>query len=137
MLDRIDIHIEVPRVDYEKLSGDRLGETSESIRKRVQSARDIQNIRFANGEESDIVCNADTRVREIKQYCGLQDEGGVLNRAEASEFDACGDDAAQSVGKSLSPDSQAGADDSRPGRGRRGPICHCSLCWGMLSELIS
>ena len=35
MLDRIDIHVEVPCVDYEKLSGDRLGETSESIRKRV------------------------------------------------------------------------------------------------------
>jgi len=47
MLDRIDIHIEVPRVDYEKLSGDRLGETSETIRKRVQAARDIQNKRFS------------------------------------------------------------------------------------------
>lgn len=35
LLDRIDIHIEVPRVDYEKLSDDRMGETSESIRKGV------------------------------------------------------------------------------------------------------
>ena len=43
LLDRIDIHIEVPRVDYEKLSGDRLGESSETIRARVQAARDIQN----------------------------------------------------------------------------------------------
>jgi magnesium chelatase family protein len=42
LLDRIDIHIEVPRVDYEKLSGDRVGESSESIRARVQAARDIQ-----------------------------------------------------------------------------------------------
>ena len=41
MLDRIDIHIEVLRVDYDKLSGDRLGESSESIRKRVQAARDV------------------------------------------------------------------------------------------------
>ena len=47
LLDRIDIHIEVPRVDYEKLSGNRLGETTEIIRQRVQAARDIQNIRFA------------------------------------------------------------------------------------------
>ena len=39
MLDRIDIHIEVPRVDYEKLSSDRLGESSVSIRERVQAAR--------------------------------------------------------------------------------------------------
>jgi predicted ATPase with chaperone activity len=46
MLDRIDIHIEVSRVAYEKLSGDRLGESSESIRERVQAARDIQNKRF-------------------------------------------------------------------------------------------
>ena len=38
MLDRNDIHIEVPRVDYEKLSGDRMGETSEAIRNRVQAA---------------------------------------------------------------------------------------------------
>jgi len=42
LLDRIDIHIEVPRVDYEKLSGDRMGETSELFRKGVQAARNIQ-----------------------------------------------------------------------------------------------
>jgi len=40
MLDRIDIHIEVPRVDYEKLSSDRLGESSASIRERVHRKRD-------------------------------------------------------------------------------------------------
>ena len=59
LLDRIDIHIEVPRVDYEKLSGDRMGETSESIRARVQAARNIQLARFANIESSNIVANAD------------------------------------------------------------------------------
>ena len=52
LLDRIDIHFEVPRVDYEKLSGDRLGESSESIRQRVRAARDIQNKRFASEEGS-------------------------------------------------------------------------------------
>lgn len=41
ILDRIDIHIEVPQVDYEKLSEERLGETSASIRARVQAAQDI------------------------------------------------------------------------------------------------
>ena len=80
MLDRIDIHIEVPRVDYEKLSGDRLGESSESIRARVQAARDIQQKRFANSK-SDIICNADMRVGEIRQFCKLQDEGQSLMRA--------------------------------------------------------
>jgi len=84
IVDRIDIHIEVPSVDYEKLSGDRLGETSETIRARVQAARDIQNKRFAEGEASDIVCNADMRVREIRQFCRLQDEGQSLMRAATS-----------------------------------------------------
>jgi magnesium chelatase family protein len=64
ILDRIDIHIEVPRVDYEKLSNDRLGETSDSIRARVQAARDIPTLRFSE-YSSDIVCNADMRVGEI------------------------------------------------------------------------
>ena len=43
LLDRIDIHIEVPRVDYEKLSNDRVGESSESIRAGVQAALGIFN----------------------------------------------------------------------------------------------
>jgi magnesium chelatase family protein len=56
MLDRIDIHIEVPRVDYDKLSSDRLGESSAAIRERVQAARQRQLERFAG---INIVCNAD------------------------------------------------------------------------------
>jgi magnesium chelatase family protein len=80
LLDRIDIHVEVPRVDYEKLSGDRMGETSESIRVRVQAARDIQIKRFSN-YSSDIVCNADMRVDEIRQFCRLPDERQSLMRA--------------------------------------------------------
>ena len=81
LLDRIDIHIEVPRVDYEKLSGDRIGETSEAIRKRVQAARNIQLVRFSKLESSNIVANADMRVGEIRQFCKLQDEGQSLMRA--------------------------------------------------------
>jgi hypothetical protein len=83
LLDRIDIHIEVPRVDYEKLSADRVGETSESIRARVQAARNIQRERFrgrslreaTSGKQSletlqsSIICNADMRVGEIRQVC--------------------------------------------------------------------
>ena len=84
LLDRIDIHIEVPRVDYEKLSGDRLGESSESIRKRVQAARDIQNSRFTNSSE--VVCNADMRIGEVRQFCNLQPEGQSLMRAAMSQL---------------------------------------------------
>jgi magnesium chelatase family protein len=86
LLDRIDIHIEVPSVDYEKLSGDRLGETSKSIRKRVQAARDIQNKRFSNAEAKDIVCNADIRVGEVRQFCPLQAESQSLMRSAMSQL---------------------------------------------------
>jgi len=85
ILDRIDIHIEVPRVDYETLSGDRVGETSKSIRARVQAARDIQTKRFSN-DSSDIVCNADMRVGEIRQFCKLPEEGQSLMRAAMTQL---------------------------------------------------
>ncbi|HEX9389513.1 MAG TPA: hypothetical protein VF918_24530, partial [Anaerolineales bacterium] len=82
---------EVPRVDHEKLSGDRVGESSEAIRARVQAARNIQQARFTNPKSlfsnngsSDIVCNADMRVGEIRQFCKLQDEGQRLMRAATS-----------------------------------------------------
>jgi magnesium chelatase family protein len=89
ILDRIDIHIEVPRVDYEKLSGDRTGESSESIRARIQASQNIQLKRFTNHQSTsshatDVVCNADMRVGEIRKYCKLPDEGQSLMRAATS-----------------------------------------------------
>jgi magnesium chelatase family protein len=78
--------VEVPRVDYEKLSGDRLGESSESIRQRVQAARDIQRKQFSNIESSDIVCNADMRVGENRRYSKLPEEGQSLMRAAMSQL---------------------------------------------------
>ena len=86
LLDRIDIHIEVPRVDYEKLSGDRVGEPSEAIRTRVQAARNIQLARFSNIESAHIVANADMRVGEIRQFCKLQEEGQSLMRAAMTQL---------------------------------------------------
>jgi magnesium chelatase family protein len=91
LLDRIDIHIEVPRVDYEKLSSNRISETSETIRKRVQAARDIQtqrysSIRNSSTELSNIVCNADMRIGEVRQFCQLQAEGQSLMRSAMSQL---------------------------------------------------
>ncbi|HLO27846.1 MAG TPA: ATP-binding protein [Anaerolineales bacterium] len=91
LLDRIDIHIEVPHVDYEKLSGDRLGESSECIRARVQAARDIQQSRFINSQltnyqSTDIVCTADIRVGEIRQFCKVQEEGQRLMRSAMTQL---------------------------------------------------
>src|SRR5215216_3165000 len=123
LLDRIDIHIEVPRVDYEKLSGDRLGETSDAIRARVQAARNIQQARFTNpdsrlsnnGSSTDIICNADMRVGEIRQYCKLQEEGQRLMRAATCTARCRAVHvAAQSIGAGVSRHAkrQAGAHDS-------------------------
>lgn len=89
MLDRIDIHIEVPRVDYEKLSSDRLGEPSAVIRQRVQAAREIQRRRFshlAGTQALGIVCNADMRVAEVRQFCQLDEAGDRLIRAAMSQL---------------------------------------------------
>jgi len=81
MLDRIDIHIEVPSVDYEKLSSDRLGEPSAKIKERVQVARQRQLERF---DGLGIVCNADMRVAEVRKFCKLDEAGDNLVRAATS-----------------------------------------------------
>jgi magnesium chelatase family protein len=86
LLDRIDIHIEVPNVAYEKLSGDRLGESSASIRQRVQAAREKQSERFSKNGSLDIICNADMRVGEIRKYCKLPEDGQSLMRAAMSQL---------------------------------------------------
>jgi len=97
LLDRIDIHVEVPRVDYEKLSGDKVSETSEAIRARAQAAREIQKQRFGaqslptSGMQSQetlhsVVCNADMRVGEIREFCKLDEAGQSLMRAAMSQL---------------------------------------------------
>ena len=81
LLDRIDIQIEVPRVDYQKLSNDRLGESPGTIRCRVESARRRQRERFSDIKSNNIICNADMRVGEIRQFCKLDEAGESLIRA--------------------------------------------------------
>ena len=76
----------MPRVDYEKLSSDRLGESSEMIRKRVQLARERARERFGNANLSTIACNADMRVGEIRKFCKLDETGDSLIRAAMSQM---------------------------------------------------
>ena len=52
----------------------------------MQAARDIQNKRFTNGKATDIVCNADMRIGEIREFCQLQEEGQSLMRAAMSQL---------------------------------------------------
>ena len=73
LLDRIDIHIEVPRVEYEKLSDERLGEASLAIRARVEAARARQRARFEG--HPGLLANADMGPAEVRDYCQV-DEGG-------------------------------------------------------------
>ena len=77
LLDRIDIHVEVPRVDFDKLSDDRLGEPSEVVRARVEAARATQRRRFAGTE---ITCNADMGPGDVLRYCKLDEAGRLLVR---------------------------------------------------------
>jgi magnesium chelatase family protein len=88
LLDRIDIHIEAPRVEYEKLSSDRVSETSASILQWMQAARDIQHTRFTNSDSqsTDVLCNADMRVGEVRRFCQLHAEGQSLMRATMSQL---------------------------------------------------
>ncbi len=71
LLDRIDLHIEVPPVKFNEISSQQNGESSAEIRKRVIAARQIQQARFA--EKPKITCNARMTSRELKQYCALDD----------------------------------------------------------------
>lgn len=89
MLDRFDIHVEVPRVEYDKLTNQRLGESSTIIRDRVQTARQRQIQRFShngnNPEENQktllMTANADMGVGEIRKFCKLDESGESLMRS--------------------------------------------------------
>ena len=72
LLDRIDIHIEVTPVPFDKLSDDTKGESSMEIRKRVTKAREVQVERFRESEKTNY--NAQMGVKQIRKYCAL-DEG--------------------------------------------------------------
>jgi magnesium chelatase family protein len=79
LLDRIDIHIEVPRVEYEKLFDKRQGEPSAAIRSRVERARKVQQERFA--EVSGVACNSEMRPAEIREHCELDATAQSLMKA--------------------------------------------------------
>ncbi len=75
LLDRIDIHIEVPAVKYEELSSLPTGEHSAEIRKRVNNARQIQLKRF---KKTKIFSNSQMNPKQIRKYCVLDEEGKRL-----------------------------------------------------------
>lgn len=81
LLDRIDIHIEVPAVQYKELRGGSAAEGSSEIRARVMAARERQLDRFALGKER-IYSNAQMGTRQVRTYCELSTDGErLLERA--------------------------------------------------------
>ncbi|MBM4136093.1 MAG: YifB family Mg chelatase-like AAA ATPase [Nitrospira sp.] len=76
LLDRIDIHIDVPAVPYKELTTEYSGEKSEDIRKRVISARNIQLERFKDDKK--IYSNGQMKTRHVKKYCRLRPDAQSL-----------------------------------------------------------
>jgi magnesium chelatase family protein len=83
LLDRIDIHVEVPRIEYEKLSDRRAGEPSTAIRARVEAARKRQQERFAG---TDLLTNADMGPRELQEHVELDEAGEGMMKAAVRQL---------------------------------------------------
>src|SRR5215213_11499270 len=83
LLDRIDIHLDVPRIDYERLSDRRPGEASAAVRGRVQAARAIQAERFSG---TALLTNADMGPRELRLYAELDAAGEALMKAAVQQL---------------------------------------------------
>ena len=80
LLDRIDIHIEVPAVKFKELSGAATGEPSDAIRERVKKGRSIQTDRFI--DIKGVHCNSHMGSKEIRRYCKIDEQGqDLLNTA--------------------------------------------------------
>ncbi len=83
LLDRIDIFVEVPRVEYEKLVDDGVGEDSEGVRARVEEARHMQCERFRGAR---LLTNADMMPVEVKEFCQVVPAAQGLLRAAMKQL---------------------------------------------------
>lgn len=83
ILDRIDLHVEVPRIKFEKLAQDSSGESSPVIRKRVEKARQIQRNRFKNTR---IITNSEMEGPQIKEFCQLDEKGLLIMKNAVSSL---------------------------------------------------
>src|SRR5450755_282111 len=83
LLDRIDIHVEVPRIDYEKLADKRQVENSATVRARVQAARDRQLHRFSGTK---LTCNAEMGPAEVHTFCEVNEAGQKLLKSAMQQL---------------------------------------------------
>ena len=82
-IDRVDIFVEVPHIDYEKLADNRLGESSDKVRARVKAARVIQRQRFAGTK---LACNADMTPAQVRESCKVEESGQSLLKAAMKQL---------------------------------------------------
>jgi magnesium chelatase family protein len=83
MMDRIDIHVDVPRIAFEKLTAQHRGESSADVRARVEAARGRQTERF---KEINLFANADMGTSEIRAFCELDETGRQLMKSAMSQM---------------------------------------------------
>ncbi len=86
LMDRIDIHLEVKRVPFQKLADVAQGETSTAIRQRVAAARQIQATRFVALDKPHVLVNGDMGPAEVQQFCGLDENSKNLMRAAVQQM---------------------------------------------------
>jgi magnesium chelatase family protein len=84
LLDRIDLHIEVPSIEYGDMASERSEEPSSAIRERVSAARRRQQVRFANDSKTN--CNARMGTKHLKQWCKLDSDSQELIRVAMTEL---------------------------------------------------
>jgi magnesium chelatase family protein len=82
-IDRVDIFVEVPHIDYEKLTDKRLGETSDKVQARVTKARERQLKRFSGTK---LTSNAEMTPAEIREFCHIEDAAQSLLKAAMKQL---------------------------------------------------
>jgi magnesium chelatase family protein len=87
LLDRIDLHVNVPSVEYEAMRRKETPESSADVKRRVDGARAVQAARFAG---TDVTCNAQMPPAMIGRFCGLDDAGDALMKNAFSRMGLTG-----------------------------------------------
>ncbi len=82
-IDRVDIFVEVPHIDYEKLADDRLGEKSDKAQARVKAARSIQRERF---DGTKLTCNTEMMPTEVREFCRVEESAQSLLKAAMKQL---------------------------------------------------
>ncbi len=87
LLERIDIFVEVPPVEYDNLLDQTPGETSEAVRERVLQARSLQGDRFAHADAGQMLSNAEITGSRVWDFCKLQDDATALLQRASQQLD--------------------------------------------------